>query len=164
LKKKPTCNRLGKPPRNRLHKNYYFFSLSHFVLSLSLYQFFSFTHSQGDRKDWKGLCVTVKLTIQNLQAKVFIVPSAVALVIKALKELKRDRKKTKNIKHNGNISLDDVIKIAKVMRHKSMAKDLSGTVKEILGMCVSVGCTVDGKDPKDLQQEIIDGDVEIPLD
>ncbi|KAG6740097.1 hypothetical protein POTOM_057734 [Populus tomentosa] len=108
-------------------------------------------------KDWKGLRVTVKLTVQNRQAKVTVVPSAAALVIKALKEPERDRKKTKNIKHNGNISLDDVIEIAKVMSVRSMAKDLSGTVKEILGTCVSVGCTVDGKDPKDLQQEITDG-------
>ncbi|KAL7248102.1 hypothetical protein ACSBR2_002916 [Camellia fascicularis] len=97
-------------------------------------------------------------------AKVSVVPSAAALVIKALKEPERDRKKTKNIKHTGNISLDDVIEIAKVMKPRSMAKDLSGTVKEILGTCVSVGCTVDGKNPKDLQQEIADGDVEIPLD
>ncbi|CAN1811779.1 60S ribosomal protein L12-3, partial [Linum perenne] len=104
-------------------------------------------------KDWKGLHVTVKLTVQNRQAKVTVVPSAAALVIKALKEPERDRKKVKNIKHNGNISLDDVIEIS---------KELSGTVKEILGTCVSVWCTVDGKDPKDLQEEINDGDVEIP--
>lgn len=62
-------------------------------------------------KDWKGLRVTVKLTVQNRQAKVAVVPSAAALVIKALKEPERDRKKTKNIKHNGNISLDDVIEL-----------------------------------------------------
>nr|GEW25151.1 60S ribosomal protein L12 [Tanacetum cinerariifolium] len=99
-------------------------------------------------KDWKGLRVTVKLT----------------LVIKALKEPERDRKKVKNIKHSGNISLDDVIEIAKIMKPRSMAKELQGTVKEILGTCVSVGCTVDGKDPKDLQQEIADGDVEVPED
>ncbi|KAI4374267.1 hypothetical protein MLD38_012279 [Melastoma candidum] len=48
-------------------------------------------------KDWKGLRVTVKLTVQNRQAKVSVVPSAAALVIKALKEPERDRKKTKNI-------------------------------------------------------------------
>ncbi|RDY02901.1 60S ribosomal protein L12, partial [Mucuna pruriens] len=112
-------------------------------------------------KDWKGLRVTVKLTVQNRQAKVTVVPSAAALVIKALKEPERDRKKTKNIKHNGNISLDDVIEIARIMNPRSMAKDLSGTIKEILGTCVSVGCTVDGKDPKDLQQEITDGDIEV---
>ncbi|KAK4776087.1 hypothetical protein SAY87_024048 [Trapa incisa] len=75
-------------------------------------------------------------------------------------------KRTKDIKHSGNISLDDVTEIARVIRPRSMAKDLSGTVKEILGTCVSVGCTVDGKDPKDLQQEITDGDgdVEVPTD
>ncbi|XP_030970163.1 60S ribosomal protein L12-3-like [Quercus lobata] len=89
--------------------------------------------SKETAKDWKGLRVTVKLTVQNRQAKVFVVPIATALVIKALKESERDRKKTKNIKHNGNISLDDVIKIAKVMKPRSMVKDLSGTVKEILG-------------------------------
>lgn len=112
--------------------------------------------------DWKGLRVTVKLTVQNRQAKVSVVPSAAALVIKALKEPERDRKKVKNIKHSGNISLDDVIEIAKIMKVRSMAKEMSGTVKEILGTCVSVGCTVDNKDPKDLQTEIDEGEVEIP--
>lgn len=44
-------------------------------------------------KDWKGLRVTVKLVVQNRQAKVEVVPTASALVIKALKEPVRDRKK-----------------------------------------------------------------------
>jgi len=35
--------------------------------------------------DWKGLRVTVQLTIQNRQATVAVVPSASSLVIKALK-------------------------------------------------------------------------------
>ncbi|KAF3526743.1 hypothetical protein F2Q69_00048939 [Brassica cretica] len=48
------------------------------------------------------------------------------------------------------------------MRPRSIAKELSGTVREILGTCVSVGCTVDGKDPKDLQQEIQEGEIDIP--
>jgi len=72
-------------------------------------------------------------------------------------------KKNKNVKHNGNIALDDVIEIMRVMRSHSMAKDLSRSIKEILRTCVSVGCTVYGKDPKDLQQEIFDGDIEVPL-
>ena len=46
--------------------------------------------------DWKGLRVTCKLIVQNRQAKVEVVPSAAALVIKALKEPPRDRKKVKN--------------------------------------------------------------------
>jgi ribosomal protein L11 len=48
-------------------------------------------------KDWRGLRVTVKLTVQNRQAKCSVVPSAAALVIKALKEPVRDRKKVRGI-------------------------------------------------------------------
>ncbi|CAO3664109.1 unnamed protein product [Rhizopus stolonifer] len=113
-------------------------------------------------KDWKGLRVTVQLTIQNRQAQVAVVPSASSLVIKALKEPLRDRKKEKNIKHTGNISIDDVIEIARTMRYKSLARELKGTVKEILGTAFSVGCTVDGQNPKDLCESIDAGEVEIP--
>ena len=99
-------------------------------------------------KEWKGLKVTVKLTIQNRQATVEIVPSAASMVIKALKEPYRDRKKVKNISHDGNITIDDVYEIARVMRSRSLAREFSGTVREILGTCRSVGCTVDGQDRK----------------
>merc|ERR1711863_39533 len=51
-------------------------------------------------KEYKGLKVTVKLTIQNRQATVSIIPSASSIIIGALKEPPRDRKKVKNIKHN----------------------------------------------------------------
>jgi len=114
--------------------------------------------------DWKGLKITVQLKIQNRQATISVVPSAASLIIKALKEPPRDRKKQKNIKHSGNISFDDVIAIARQMRPRSMAKQLSGTVKEILGTSQSVGCTIDGKFPHDVIDEINDGSVEVPED
>ena len=112
-------------------------------------------------KDWKGLRVTVQLTVKNRQATAEVIPSAGALVVKALKEPARDRKKTKNVKHNGNLEMKSVIEIAKQMRHRSGARNLSGTVKEILGTCCAVGCTVNGKHPRDVQQEITDGILEI---
>merc|ERR1712164_144354 len=62
-------------------------------------------------KEWMGLKVTVKLEVQNRKANVTIVPSASALLIKALKEPTRDRKKVKNIEHDGNITLEDVYEI-----------------------------------------------------
>ncbi|GAN01362.1 60S ribosomal protein L12 [Mucor ambiguus] len=95
-------------------------------------------------------------------AQVSVVPSASSLVIKALKEPLRDRKKEKNIKHSGNVALEDIIEIARTMRFKSLARELSGTVKEILGTAFSVGCTVDGQNPKDLCAAIDAGEVEIP--
>ena len=113
-------------------------------------------------QDWKGLKVTVRLTIQNRQAKVDVVPSAAALIIKALKEPPRDRKKVKNIKHNGNITMDDIINAARIMRPRSMSKDLSGVMREILGTAQSVGCTVDGEEPHDLIENIKDGTLDCP--
>merc|ERR1719416_371369 len=112
--------------------------------------------------DWKGMNVTVKLTVVNRQATVSIIPSASSLVMKALNEPVRDRKKEKNIVHNGNITLEQVIDVARVMRERSMAKKLAGTVKEILGTCFSIGCTVNGESPRDVQQGIDDGDVRFP--
>jgi len=111
---------------------------------------------------WKGLRVTVQLTIQNRQAQCSVVPSASSLVIRALKEPPRDRKKEKNIKHSGNIPLDEIYDIARTMRPKSLAKDLAGTVREILGTAQSVGCTVDGKPPHDVIEAIHSGDIEVP--
>jgi len=112
--------------------------------------------------DWKGLKITCKLTIQNRQAQISVVPSAASLVIKALKEPPRDRKKQKNIKHSGSITLDDCISIARTMKERSMAKNLTGTVKEILGTCQSVGCSIDGKSPREMIDSINEGEVEIP--
>uniref|UniRef100_A0A1B0D4Q9 Large ribosomal subunit protein uL11 N-terminal domain-containing protein n=1 Tax=Phlebotomus papatasi TaxID=29031 RepID=A0A1B0D4Q9_PHLPP len=48
--------------------------------------------------DWKGLKITVQLRIQNRQATIAVVPSAASLIIRALKEPPRDRKKVKNSK------------------------------------------------------------------
>jgi len=101
-------------------------------------------------KEWKGLRVTVKLTIKNRQATAEIVPSSTSLVLRALKEPPRDRKKVKHIKHDGNITLEEIIDIARIMRPRSMARELRGTVKEILGTAFSVGCTVEGRSPKDV--------------
>lgn len=60
----------------------------------------------------------------------------------------------KNVQHSGNISFDDIIEIARIMRPRSNAREFSGTVKEILGTAVSVGCTVDDEDPKDVQEAV----------
>ncbi|XP_036896433.1 60S ribosomal protein L12-like [Sturnira hondurensis] len=112
--------------------------------------------------DWKGLRIPVKLTIQNRQAQIEVVPSASALIIKALKEPPRDRKKQKNIKHSGNITFDEIVSIARQMRHRSLARELSGTIKEILGTAQSVGCNVDGRHPHDIVDDINSGAVECP--
>ena len=46
------------------------------------------------------------------------------------------------------------------MRFKSLAKELSGTVKEVLGTAFSVGCQVDGRSPKEISDDIESGTIE----
>ena len=109
-----------------------------------------------------GLRITVKLTIQNRQATVSVVPSASALLIRALKEPPRDRKKVKHIKHSGNVPFDEIVNIARIMRERSMARKLEGTVKEILGTAQSIGCSIDGDAPHDVIDKINEGEIEVP--
>eukprot|EP00299_Pterocystis_sp_00344_P009689 c4158_g1_i1.p1 GENE.c4158_g1_i1~~c4158_g1_i1.p1 ORF type:complete len:166 (+),score=36.45 c4158_g1_i1:36-533(+) len=113
-------------------------------------------------KEWAGLKVTVKLSVLNRKADIEIVPSASALLIKALKEPPRDRKKVKNIKHTGNMTLEDVYTVARKMRAKSMARKFTGTVKEILGTANSLGCTIDGQAPTAVQAKIDSGEIVTP--
>ena len=109
-------------------------------------------------KDWMGLRITVQLTIQNRQATVAVVPSASSLIIKALNEPKSEVPKGQPTYHKGNITFEDVISVAKVMRNRSMAREFKGTVKEILGTALSIGCTVDGSDPKDVIAQVNAGE------
>merc|ERR1711964_388198 len=113
-------------------------------------------------KEWKGMRVTCKLHVQNRKVAVEVVPSATALLIKALKEPPRDRKKVKNISHDGNITWDDVLSAARIMKDRSMAKDLSGVCRELLGTAHSIGCTVDNEHPHDLIEKIRAGELEVP--
>ncbi|MEM4603319.1 MAG: hypothetical protein QW842_05915, partial [Candidatus Nezhaarchaeales archaeon] len=54
----------------------------------------------------------------------------------------------------GNLSLEQVIKIALIKRPNLLAKTLKAATKEILGTCLSLGITVEGKNPKEVQKEI----------
>ena len=110
---------------------------------------------------WRGVKIEIQIAVQNRQCTVTVRPSAAPLLIEALKEGGRDRKKTKNITHNGNVKLDDVIRIAETMREakRSMAIQFEGTVKEIIGTCVSLGCTIDGKAPKEVTALINSGEI-----
>merc|ERR1712072_1437853 len=116
---------------------------------------------QKATKDWKGIKIYIEIMVQNRQATVTVIPTAAPLIIKALKEPPRDRKKEKNRVHNGKLTMDDIVKIAKDMRPRSMAAELRGTVLEVLGTCVSIGCSIDGQSPKDVQKKIQRGEIEV---
>ena len=110
---------------------------------------------------WKGVKIEIQIAVQNRQCTVTVLPTAAPLLIEALKEGGRDRKKVKNISHKGNVKWDDITRIAKTLREakKSMAITLEGTCKEVLGTCVSLGCTIDGKTGKEMTALVNSGEV-----
>lgn len=63
--------------------------------------------------------------------------------------------------HKGNLTFDQIKKIAKVIEEKSMAKTFAGTVKQVLGTCLSMGCTVDKLNAKTVIQKINNGELKV---
>lgn len=112
--------------------------------------------------DYKSLKVHVQLAIKDRKATVEVQPSVATLIIKALKEAPRDRKKEKNILHNGSLRMTEVVEIARFARSRSFSKTLAGTVKEVLGTCNSIGCKIDGKCPREVISEINSGEIKLP--
>ncbi len=103
----------------------------------------------------------VQLKCQNRTAEIIINPTSSALIIKELGNYERDRKKVKNVTHKGNLTLEQVKKIAKVIEEKSMAKNFTGTVKQVLGTCLSIGCTVDKQNPKEVIAKLTRGEIKV---
>lgn len=88
-----------------------------------------------------------------------LVPSAFALITKAIKEPLRLRKKQRNTKHSGKITSDGIVTIAQHMPHPSLARELSGTMKEISGTpSLWAAVFVGGRRPHDITDDIDSGD------
>lgn len=56
----------------------------------------------------------------------------------------------------GNISFEQAVKVAKT-KEESLGKDLKKAVLQVLGTCVSMGVTVDGKNAKEIQVLVKEG-------
>jgi len=109
-------------------------------------------------KDYAGMKVPVKVIVDP-ETKEFEVtvgtPTASALIVSELKVEKGSGspKATKV----GDLNMEQLVKIAKMKRVQLLAADTKKAAKEILGTCVSMGVTVEGKDPREVQKEIDEG-------
>jgi len=112
-------------------------------------------------KEWKGIRVPMRLNCQDRAAKVEVLSTASSLIIKDMGNYQRDRKKQKLENRSGNITFQQVLNIAKLMESegKSSSKSFAGTVTQVLGTCLSVGCTVDGKSPKVVTKQVQSGEI-----
>ena len=109
-------------------------------------------------KDYAGMKVPVKVSV-NPEDKTFEitvgVPTSSALLVSELKIEKGSG--TPNSAKVGDVKVDQIVRIAKIKRPELLAKTLKGATKEIMGTCVSMGVTVEGKDPREVQKEVDEG-------
>ncbi|RLI13888.1 50S ribosomal protein L11 [Candidatus Bathyarchaeota archaeon] len=109
-------------------------------------------------KEYAGMRVPVEVTVdvetKEFEVKVGI-PTTSALIIKELGA----EKGSGATGHDwiGSLTMEQVVKIAKIKRPQLMAKTLKAAVKEILGTCVSMGVLVEGKHPKEVIREVNEG-------
>ncbi len=112
-------------------------------------------------KDYAGMKVPVKITADQ-EDKSFEVsvgtPTASALIVAELKIEKGSG--TPNTVKVGNLSMEQMVRIAKIKQAQLLSPTLKKATKEMLGTCVSLGVTVEGKDPREVQKEVDAGTYE----
>jgi large subunit ribosomal protein L11 len=112
-------------------------------------------------KDYAGMKVPVKISVDT-EDKTFDVtvgtPTASALIVSELKIEKGSG--TPNTVKVGDLSVEQLVKIAKIKGPQLLAPNVKAATKELLGTCVSLGVTVEGKDPREVQNEIDAGNYE----
>lgn len=108
--------------------------------------------------DYAGLRVPVEINV-NVEDKSFDIlvctPTTTALIAKEAKITKGSG--TPRRESVGNISMEQVVKIAKLKSEQLSTRSLKSAVKVVLGSCISMGISINAKDPKEIQEELDQG-------
>jgi len=113
-------------------------------------------------KDFAGMNVPVKVVVDKAARSFEIevgTPPTSALIKKelGLKEPVKEEAGVKGKKTIGNLTIAQCVKVARGKQSASLARSLKAGVKEVVGTCLSLGVTVEGKNPKAVTKEISDG-------
>jgi large subunit ribosomal protein L11 len=107
-------------------------------------------------KDFSGMKVPVKVNVDP-KTKTFTVEVGsppTAEIIK--KEAGIEKGGGNREAPAGNLSMQKAVSIARSKRN-SLGKNLKETLKEVMGSCVSMGVTIDGKNAKEAIREVVAG-------
>ncbi len=110
-------------------------------------------------KSFEGMKVPVKVIIDT-KTKDFEIevgtPPAASLI---LNEIGAEKGSGAPSTHKiGNLTIDQAIKVAKMKYDNLLGKELKQKTKEIIGTCVTMGVTVEGKKPQETQKAIDEGE------
>ena len=106
-------------------------------------------------KEFVGVTVPVKVIVDTdtKDFKIEIGTPPVSSLLKQEIAVDKGSPKAKEEKI-GDITIDQIIKIARIKKDTVHARKMRGAVKEIIGSCIPMGVLVDGKDPRDAQKDV----------
>jgi len=109
-------------------------------------------------KEFKGLQVPVKIIVdtetRKYEIEVGLPPTSSLLKREANIEI---AKRTKPDEVIGNVTMEQIIKVAKMKMKDLNTNNLKSAVKMVLGTALSLGLTVDNRNPKELIKEVDQG-------
>jgi len=109
-------------------------------------------------KEFKGLQVPVKIIVdtetKKYEIEVGLPPTSSLLKKEANIEI---AKRTKSGEIVGNVTMEQIIKVAKMKMKDLNTNDLKSAVKMVLGTALSLGLTVNNRNPKELMKEVEQG-------
>jgi len=108
-------------------------------------------------KAFNGMQVPVKVIVdaqKNISIEVGTPPTS-ALIMQELAISKGSG--TPGVDFVGDLSMDAAVKIAKMKMDSMLAPTLKNAVKEVIGTCISIGVTVEGKKVKEILKDIAEG-------
>ncbi len=109
--------------------------------------------------DYSGMSVPVKV-IADPETREFEIqvgtPSVSALIKKSLSIEKGSARA--GVEGVGNLPMSEVVKIVRMKKDAMLSYDMAAGVKEVLGTCMSIGVTVEGKHPKEIQKAVEEGE------
>lgn len=107
-------------------------------------------------KDYTGMEVPVKITIDGGKVDITVGTPPTAALIKKVLGIEKAKTDSTN-DYTGDISLEQLKEIARKKKEGMLASSLKKAVKEIIGTCVSMRVKVEGKDAQEVQKEIDEG-------
>jgi len=110
-------------------------------------------------KDFEGMQVPVKIIVTDPKKKTFEIEVGIPPVSQLIKKEIGVAKGSSEAGHTavGDLTMDAVIRIAKAKIDQMLAPDIKAASKEVIGTALSLGVTVEGKDPREVQKEIDEG-------
>jgi len=116
-------------------------------------------------KDFAGTTVPVKIIVNpaTKDYRIEIGTPSVAALIK--KEMAIEKGSGKALEEKvGDIAIDQLIKVSRSKKDALLSRTPKAALKEVVGTCVTLGVTIDGKEPKDVIKDIDHGQYDAKID